>query len=77
MCSGASLSAYAQARRVPLRAAARVDPVRRLDELYRNHGHYVSAVVHTDQGNLDAGYLLPADARENLNEAAQSDVGKK
>ena len=48
-----------------------------LDALYRNHGHYVSAVVHTDQGNLDAGYLLPADARENLNEAAHSDVGKK
>ena len=46
-----------------------------LDALYRNHGQYVSAVVHTDQGNLDAGYLLPADAGENLNEAAHSDVG--
>ena len=47
-----------------------------LDALYRSHGQYVSAVVHTDQGNLDAGYLLPADAGENLNEAAHSDVGK-
>ena len=47
-----------------------------LDALYRSHGHYVSAVVHTDRANLWAGYLLPADARENLNEAAHSDVGK-
>ena len=44
--------------------------------LYRNHGHYVSAVVHTDRANLGAGYLLPADVRENLKEAAHSDVGK-
>jgi hypothetical protein len=44
--------------------------------VYRNHGHYVSAVAHTDRANLGAGYLLPADVRENLKEAAHSDVGK-
>jgi Alpha/beta hydrolase domain len=48
-----------------------------LDALYRSHGQYVSAVVHTDSANLRAGYLLHADAPENLNEAADSDVGKK
>jgi Alpha/beta hydrolase domain len=48
-----------------------------LDALYRSHGQYVSAVVHTDSANLGAGYLLHADALENLNEAADSDVGKK
>ena len=48
-----------------------------LDALYRNHGRYVSAVVNTDRANLGAGYLLPADAQENLREAAHSDVGKK
>jgi Alpha/beta hydrolase domain len=48
-----------------------------LDALYRSHGQYVSAVVHTDSANLGAGYLLHADALENLNEAAHSDVGKK
>ena len=37
-----------------------------LDALYRNHGHYISAVVHTDRAKLGAGYLLPADALENL-----------
>jgi Alpha/beta hydrolase domain len=45
-----------------------------LDALYRSHGQYVSAVVHTDWANLGAGYLLHADALENLNEAAHLDV---
>jgi hypothetical protein len=47
-----------------------------LDALYRNHGQYVAAVARTDEANVDAGYLLPADAEENQREAAQSDVGK-
>ena len=48
-----------------------------LDTLYRSHGQYLSAVVHTDSANLGDGYLLHADALENLNDAAHSDVGKK
>ena len=47
-----------------------------LDTLYRSQGQYVSAVVHTDLANLGAGYLLHADALENLTEAAHTDVGK-
>ena len=48
-----------------------------LDALYRNHGHYVSAVTRTDTANVRAGYILRADAQENQGEAAQSNVGKK
>jgi Alpha/beta hydrolase domain len=48
-----------------------------LDALYRSHGRYVSSVVRTDWANLMAGFLLPADARENHREATHSDVGKK
>jgi hypothetical protein len=48
-----------------------------LDSLYRNHGSYVSGVRAVDRGNEDAGFLLHADALENLREAAQSDVGKR
>ena len=47
-----------------------------LDALYRNHGQYVSAVAQTDEANVEAGYLLEADAEENQREAAQSGVGK-
>jgi Alpha/beta hydrolase domain len=47
-----------------------------LAELYRNHGQYVSGVARTDDANVEAGYLLPADAEENQREAAQSGVGK-
>jgi len=47
-----------------------------LDGLYRNHGLYVSAVTHTDTANVEAGYLLQADAQENQREAAQSSFGK-
>ena len=47
-----------------------------LDGLYRNHGQYVGAVARTDAGNVEAGYLLAADADENQQEAAQSGIGK-
>ena len=47
-----------------------------LGELYRNHGQYVSAVAKTDEANVEAGFLLEADAEENQREAAQSGVGK-
>ena len=48
-----------------------------LDTLYRNHGRYVSAVTRTDTANVQAGYILRADAQENEREAAHSSVGKK
>jgi Alpha/beta hydrolase domain len=48
-----------------------------LDALYRNHGSYVSAVTHVDDANVAAGYILAADAEENHQEAAHSDVGEK
>ena len=48
-----------------------------LDELYRNHGQYVSGVARSDNANVAAGYLLRADAEENQREAAQSGVGGK
>lgn len=48
-----------------------------LNQLYRNHGRYVSGVARVDVGNVRAGYLLRADASNNLREAAQSDVGKQ
>ena len=47
-----------------------------LDGLYRIHGQYVGAVARTDGANVEAGYLLPADAEENQREAAHSDVGR-
>jgi hypothetical protein len=48
-----------------------------LDRLYPSHGRYVSAVVKTDRDNVHAGYLLPADAAQNLRDAASSDVGRR
>jgi len=48
---------------------------RQLDELYRNHGQYVSTVARSDNANVAAGYLLQADARENQRAAAHSAVG--
>ena len=47
-----------------------------LDALYRNHGQYVVSVARVDEANVDAGYLLPADAHENHVDAAHADVGK-
>ena len=46
-----------------------------LDELYRNHGQYVSGVARSDNANVAAGYLLQADAQENQRTAAHSSVG--
>ena len=46
-----------------------------LDRLYPNHGRYVSAVVTADARNVCAGYLMEADALENLDDAVHSPVG--
>ena len=41
-----------------------------LASLYRNHGSYVSGVRAVDRDNEAAGFLIHADALENLREAA-------
>jgi len=47
-----------------------------LDDLYRNHGTYVSAVRQVDDANVRAGYLDRADAQQNAREAAAAEVGR-
>ena len=47
-----------------------------LDLLYPNHGRYVSAVTRVDNRNVRDGFIVRADARENHQEAAHSDIGK-
>lgn len=46
-----------------------------LDGLYRTRVSYITQVVRGDLGNVAAGYLLPADARDNLRDALASGVG--
>jgi hypothetical protein len=41
----------------------------KLASLYRNHGGYVSSVMHSVKELSRAGWLLPADAQELKNEA--------
>jgi hypothetical protein len=44
----------------------------RLDELYPSRGRYVAAVAKADAHNLRSGFLLPADARDNLSAATST-----
>ena len=46
-----------------------------LDELYPNHGRYVSAVVHAVNALRHDGFLLPEDAAAIVGEAATSKIG--
>jgi hypothetical protein len=48
-----------------------------LDELYKNHGSYVSQVARVDHRNVRSGYIVAADAWANLTEAAHSDIGRR
>jgi len=48
-----------------------------LDALYPNHGTYVSQVTHTTHDNLKNGFIVPEDATATVQEAAQSEIGKK
>lgn len=48
-----------------------------LRALYRNHGRYVSAVAHSANRNLKAGYIRPEAAVEYKVEAAFADVPPK
>ncbi len=47
-----------------------------LDELYKNHGSYVSKVTQVTQKNVEAGYLLKEDGQVIQQEAAHSNFGK-
>jgi hypothetical protein len=47
-----------------------------LDDLYRNHGQYVSAVTSVDNRNVRDGFIVRADARENHLEAVHAGIGK-
>jgi hypothetical protein len=48
-----------------------------LAQLYKNHGDYVSRVVDATNGNVRDGYILRVDAQATVNEAAQSEFGKR
>lgn len=48
-----------------------------LKSLYRNHGAYVSQVANTTADNKQMGYILPADATQTIEDAAQSSISKK
>lgn len=48
-----------------------------LEALYPNHGVYVSKVIAATLDNLLKGHMVMEDAIETIQEAAQSDVGKK
>jgi hypothetical protein len=48
-----------------------------LAELYRNHGSYVSQVTHTAHDNLKNGFIVLEDEVATVQEAAQSDIGKR
>ncbi|MEW2358309.1 alpha/beta hydrolase domain-containing protein [Spirillospora sp. NPDC029432] len=47
----------------------------KLDALYPSRGGYVASVARADARNLRAGFLLPADARQNARDALHSGPG--
>ena len=47
-----------------------------LDDLYRSHGSYVSAVAQVNDRNVRDGYIDLADAQSNKREAARSEIGR-
>lgn len=49
----------------------------RLTSLYPSRGRYIASVVKADARNLRQGYLLPADAKQNREDALRSDVGRR
>ena len=48
-----------------------------LAELYPNHGTYISQVTHTAHDNLKSGFIVLEDKIATVQEAAQSDIGKR
>ncbi|GLW06434.1 hypothetical protein Misp01_15640 [Microtetraspora sp. NBRC 13810] len=49
----------------------------KLRGLYRNRGRYLAGVALADADALRKGYLLPADAAQNLKDAAEVDFGRR
>jgi hypothetical protein len=47
-----------------------------LDDLYPDHGGYVSGIVRRTNALVEEGFLLPDDAKLHYTDAAQSEVGK-
>jgi hypothetical protein len=47
-----------------------------LDELYRNHGKYVSAIAHRTNQLVSDRFLLPEDAELHKTDAGESSFGK-
>jgi hypothetical protein len=47
----------------------------KLDELYRNHGDYVSKVVNSASELQSTGFLRSYDKKKIETAAAQSDIG--
>jgi hypothetical protein len=66
---GGSQSCFLFGTTVPLTPTA-------LAELYPDHGTFVKAWAKSTASALTKGFLVPADARELLSAAAQSDIGK-
>jgi hypothetical protein len=66
---GGSQSCFLFGTTVPLTPAV-------LAELYPDHGAFVKAWAKATASALAKGFLVPADAREILSAAAQSDIGK-
>jgi hypothetical protein len=58
-------------------AAAAGDPRPSLQQLYKNHGGYASAMAQYVHQSVKDGFLLVQDAMQAINLAAQSDVLKK
>lgn len=46
-----------------------------LDDLYRNHGCYVSKIARTIEWNLLNGFIVVEDAEWTIRDGTQSDVG--
>lgn len=66
--SGAQLFCFLFGTHVPFDEA-------QLRALYRSRLQYVGKVALADWANVRSGFLLPADALENLRDAAHADVG--
>jgi hypothetical protein len=47
-----------------------------LASLYPSHDAYVAAVREVAEGNVAAGYILEADARDTVKMASQSSIGR-
>ncbi len=52
-------------------------PQASIDQLYRNHGSYVSGIAHSANGLVAARFLLPEDAEAHKTSAGEASIGKK